>query len=116
VEEDNIQNVMPQLVEKFKNQGELFDKDFDEENIRNTTIKDHLVTNRRRSINLTSKSYLLRQYEKKYASLKNKVEKAKRAYKRKKPLISSTHGDEIDDELVLKIPRHSGTSSSSLNL
>jgi hypothetical protein len=44
------------------------------------------------------------------------VEKAKRAYKRKKPLISSTHGDEIDDELVLKIPRHSGTSSSSLNL
>ena len=65
-------------VEKIKNQGELFDGDFDEENIRHTTNKDNLVKNRRRSIIPTSKSYLIRQFVKKYAPLKNKVEKAKR--------------------------------------
>ena len=34
-EELNILSATPRLVVKFKNQGELYDNDFDEENIKN---------------------------------------------------------------------------------
>ena len=41
-------------------------------------------------------------------TIKNKVEKEKRVYKKKKPVVTSDHADHIEDESVLKIPRHSG--------
>jgi len=73
VEEENILSAMPGLVEKFRLQGELFDRDFDEEKIKSTSNKDHLVTNRRRSIILTSHAYILRQYTKKIVMLEKKM-------------------------------------------
>ena len=44
------------------------------------------------------------------------MEKAKRVYKRKKPVITSDHVDDIEDELALKIKRHGGKSANSKNL
>ena len=38
-EENNILSALPRLVEKIKNQGELFDCDFEEENVKCTSKK-----------------------------------------------------------------------------
>jgi hypothetical protein len=109
-EELNILSAMPRLVVKFKNQGELYDQDFDEENIKKTSVKDHLVTNRRRSIILTSHAYVSRNYTKKIVILEKKLATARRATKRKATPISSSH-DDNDEELTLKLPRRNNLSS-----
>ena len=89
----------------------------DEENIRNTTKRIiQLQIYIGVSFHIISKPYLIRQFQKKCAQLKNKVKKAKRAHKKKKSVITSDHVDDIGDELVLKISRHSGKSTSSKNL
>ena len=100
VEEENILSAMPRLVEKFKLQGELFDRDFDEEKIKSTSNKDHLVTNRRRSIILTSHAYILRKCTKKIVVLEKKIATTKRAIKRKSTLISQSHIDDHDELLT----------------
>jgi transposase len=101
-EEKLIMDAIPTLSEKFQNQGELFDEDFDEVGIKETTKKDHLVTNRRRSIILTSKGYICRQMTKKLNDMVKEVNKVKRTYKRKINMVS--HNSNIES-LILKIPK-----------
>jgi len=60
------------LLGKFKVQGELFDHDFDDVNKKKQPKKDKLVTNRRRSIILTSTGYVNRQLQKKQSCWKRR--------------------------------------------
>jgi len=99
-EEDHILTAVSILLEKFKVQGELFDHNFDDVNIKETTNKDKLVTNRRHRIILTSKGCVNRQLQKNQSCWTRRTVKAKQAYSRKRKIELP-----VDiEQLVLKIP------------
>jgi ribosomal protein S6E (S10) len=80
LEETNILSNLDNLVVKMKEQGEIFDSDFDEVNIRQTldlngfvVKKDDLVNYRRRSLMLTNINYIAREENKKNEKVVNKT-------------------------------------------
>jgi ribosomal protein S6E (S10) len=92
-EEKNIFSSLDNLVIKMKTQGEIFESDFDEMDIRKTldvngfeVKKDDLVNYRRRSLMLTNINYIAREEGKKNEKLEtknNSIEKKKKNLEKK---------------------------------
>jgi hypothetical protein len=106
-EEENIISVLPTLVDQMSLQGELLDRDFDNANIKSTTKKDHLVYNRRRSIILTSKTYIQNELDKARQRNDKTVNSTRKRKYTKKPK------ENIEDQLSLKRPYLRTQSSRS---